>query len=310
MKLTQPAGLGSSWNSGASTATVSWNAVVGATGYTVSVSPAPPSGPSSIVVASPATSTSFPVSAGQKYTVTVVATAGFTSPSASAPQVLTMTAPTGLTRMAQWGYEVSFNWAAGIGNSSYRVDMGPFSGVISPVTGFLKVNSAYNGATLAASVTPFSSSGVLGPASGAISVQIPSRSWTSPREFAHSPSGDTAASSSLVSSNGQYVATLQHDGNFVVYDTTTRAPRQHTHTFSGAGGRGVATTLAFQSDGNLVAYGGAGVLAYTHTEGIPVPATLTLEDDGNLILRDAYGTVRWALVGGPDTGVGNSFMYY
>lgn len=56
----------------------------------------------------------------------------------------------------------------------------------------------------------------------------------------------------LTSSNGKYIAKVQQDGNFVVYDSTNNIPIWATFKYSDSGK--TDNRVVMQSDGNLVAY--------------------------------------------------------
>lgn len=95
-----------------------------------------------------------------------------------------------------------------------------------------------------------------------------------------------SAGQSLTSANGRYSATLQGDGNFVVYDGTS--PTWSTRTDGRAG-----TTATMQNDGNFVLYqNGTVVLFATGTNG-RAGAALTLQNDGALQVV-FQGSVAWS----------------
>src|SRR5690349_15684670 len=103
----------------------------------------------------------------------------------------------------------------------------------------------------------------------------------------------------LVSPNGQFVLTMQSDGNLVEYAAGNR-PVWATGT------NRAGSITRMQSDGNVVvvAPGNAAVWA-TGTNGNP-NATLEVQDDGNVVVYAAGHVARWATgahpVGGGSTG--------
>ena len=110
------------------------------------------------------------------------------------------------------------------------------------------------------------------------------------------------------SPNGRFRATMQTDGNFVIYDHGSAI------WATGTQGKGrLPYRLAVQPDGNLVIYGssandvslpGYGVCKAnsaciatwaTGTQGRgSAPYTLKMQDDGNLVLYDSTSRVVWA----------------
>lgn len=90
---------------------------------------------------------------------------------------------------------------------------------------------------------------------------------------------------SLVSRNGQFVATMQSDDNFVLYGPGNR-PLFSTGTSGTEGAR-----LVMQSDGNLVLYGRTGPRWQTASSGSG--GYLQLQDDGNLVVLVNGGKLGW-----------------
>ncbi|SDJ04586.1 D-mannose binding lectin [Frankineae bacterium MT45] len=88
-----------------------------------------------------------------------------------------------------------------------------------------------------------------------------------------------ATGGSIVSPNGAYRATIQTDGNFVVYQGSKALWSTRT-TGSGA-------TLAMQTDGNLVIYRAGKALWASHTTG--TASSVDMQNDGNLVI---YGSGR------------------
>ncbi|WP_172892246.1 hypothetical protein [Jatrophihabitans sp. GAS493] len=85
------------------------------------------------------------------------------------------------------------------------------------------------------------------------------------------------------SPNGAYTATMQTDGNFVVYAGTKALWSTHT--------KATNASLSMQTDGNLVIYNAGKALWSTHTTG--TSATLTIQNDGNLVIYVA-GKALWS----------------
>ncbi len=98
--------------------------------------------------------------------------------------------------------------------------------------------------------------------------------------------GETlAAGGYLRSPNGRYTASMQGDGNFVLY--TPSGARWSTRT----GGQNGAA-IAMQTDGNLVMYKNGSPIWNTGTAGYG-GATLSMQDDGNLVMY-RNGAPLWA----------------
>lgn len=90
--------------------------------------------------------------------------------------------------------------------------------------------------------------------------------------------GTLAAGQTLTSSNGQYRAAMQTDGNFVVYGP--KGPLWWTGTNKGA-----SSLVAMQTDGNLVVYsGGAASRPLWATYSAGSDARLVIQNDGNLVI--------------------------
>jgi len=90
---------------------------------------------------------------------------------------------------------------------------------------------------------------------------------------------------SQYSSDGRFRATLQTDGNFVLYYGSSALWAANT---SGSG----ATQTIFQTDGNLVVYNGTTVKWKSNTDGHP-SATLTIQTDGNMVIYNGSSAI-WA----------------
>jgi 1-phosphatidylinositol phosphodiesterase len=113
-----------------------------------------------------------------------------------------------------------------------------------------------------------------------------------------SPSGSLATNQKLVSSNGLYRATMQGDGNFVIYDQSSHAiwatnTNGHEHA---------PYTLDMQGDGNVVLYSDgcsssspchATWASNTNGKGVG-PYYLIMQNDGNLVVYDSTGAATWA----------------
>jgi hypothetical protein len=94
----------------------------------------------------------------------------------------------------------------------------------------------------------------------------------------------------LVSPNGKFLAVMQPDGNFVVYNRETKAALWS----SGTGGKAAGGSLAVQKDGNLAVYAPGGAAQWssdTANIGAHHDTKLTLGDDGNLVQTDPRGNV-------------------
>jgi hypothetical protein len=119
--------------------------------------------------------------------------------------------------------------------------------------------------------------------------------------------GDIGVGQGLVSANGGYVAKMQSDGNFVIYNTATGAAtwstqtqkQDHTGWFFGAGSWSdpPGARFAVQSDGNVVIYSAEGKVRWSpnsYNSGANRAFKLTMQDDGNLVLYDSQkGASNW-----------------
>jgi hypothetical protein len=92
-----------------------------------------------------------------------------------------------------------------------------------------------------------------------------------------------AVGQKIVSPSSYYVATMQADGNFVIYGPAGAVYATHT---SGASPR-----LMMQTDGNLVLRTSAGARFNTGTQGTASYASL--QDDGNFVVRGS-GRALWS----------------
>ena len=110
--------------------------------------------------------------------------------------------------------------------------------------------------------------------------------------------GTLTAAQILTSPSGRFVAVMQADGNFVVYNQGAPVWASNTN------GQGSAPfNLIMQSDGNLVVYAVtqtceadtaciANWFGNSKGKGTP-PYMLTMQDDGNLIVYDSTNTAIW-----------------
>ena len=97
------------------------------------------------------------------------------------------------------------------------------------------------------------------------------------------------AMNELDSSNGLYAATMQGDGNFVLYDQGG-APLWNT----GTSGQGTGPfRLDMQSDGNLVLYDKNGQYTWASNTAGSGGLTLVMQDDGNLVIYSPSGQAVW-----------------
>ena len=112
-----------------------------------------------------------------------------------------------------------------------------------------------------------------------------------------SPGGALATNQQLVSSNGQYRAVMQGDGNFVIYDGSNR-PIWASNTNGKQPGPYV---LKMQGDGNVVLGANcnavpncAATWASNSNRRGSGPYYLIMQNDGNLVAYDSTGAAIWA----------------
>ena len=117
---------------------------------------------------------------------------------------------------------------------------------------------------------------------------------------------------SLVSANGKFMATMQSDGNFAVYDITVKDKKllwdaktneQRHSGFLGIGGHTTpaADRIAIQSDGNLAAHSPGQTQWTSNSANTSVNRSfkLTMQDDGSLAIKDSQGGADlWSSSGG------------
>lgn len=95
----------------------------------------------------------------------------------------------------------------------------------------------------------------------------------------------------LASSNGRFIAKMQDDGNFVVYNTDTMLWQTGTD-YSGSGDR----RLALQNDGNIVIYDSTNTALWNMWGEISSHLQayrLIMQDDGNLVAYSANNSPVW-----------------
>jgi hypothetical protein len=93
---------------------------------------------------------------------------------------------------------------------------------------------------------------------------------------------------SLTSPGGAFIATLQGDGNFVVYRVGNNTALWASNT-SGKGG----TKLIMQGDGNLVLYTASGAAVWATNTAGKGQSFCRMQDDGNLVAY-VQGAHTWA----------------
>ena len=104
-------------------------------------------------------------------------------------------------------------------------------------------------------------------------------------------------SQSIQSVQNQFFATIQSDGNFVVYLTSTFQPRNalwSSKTHSSNFQRPFRLTM--QHDGNLVIYDqhNRAVWASNTCHKGTCPHRLVMQSDGNLVIYDANSVATWS----------------
>jgi hypothetical protein len=101
----------------------------------------------------------------------------------------------------------------------------------------------------------------------------------------------------LISKNGKYYATIQDDGNFVLYSTKKRNGNDFAIWSSRTMNKGVAPRrLIMQTDGNLVLYDKNGSVVWNSRTSLKGsgPFTLIMQDDGNLVIYEENGNYTWS----------------
>jgi hypothetical protein len=274
-------------------ATFSWTAVEGATSYETS--------PAGTLTGTSATVTGAP-GATVSLRVRAVNEAGASPWSGAVQAVLPPAAPTGLQVTNIRGKVASLSWNAAAGATGYTL-----TGASGATISGTKATAVFTiGSTTAVTVSATGAGGTTPGASA--SVEMPTDRLELGQQLTNaSTSGvaniDNRRGTSIVSTNGRYVAYLQAAGNFVLYDLNTNAAVAYTHNTT------IGTTrLAMQTDGNLVLYQGSTALKNTATTGRGA-ARVIVQDDGNLVVYSAAGSPLWARsYGSGNTGAGSTFF--
>lgn len=105
----------------------------------------------------------------------------------------------------------------------------------------------------------------------------------------------------LASPNGQFIAKMQSDGNFVVYNTDIALRQTHTNNI-GVGYK----RLKLQTDGNLVIYDSANTphwSMWAQVGSITPAVRLTMQNDGNLVAYSSSNNAIWH-IGTHSSGTG------
>ena len=102
------------------------------------------------------------------------------------------------------------------------------------------------------------------------------------------PGQSIAQNQVLLSTNMQYLATLQSDGNFVVY----KVQGMQALWATGTNGQIISNAI-MQTDGNFVLYNGAGAPIWASNTSGSAYSYLIMQDDGNLVVY-TEGSPTWA----------------
>ncbi|NJM33522.1 MAG: hypothetical protein HC850_01165 [Rhodomicrobium sp.] len=109
---------------------------------------------------------------------------------------------------------------------------------------------------------------------------------------------DLVANQAIRSANGRYLALMQGDGNFVVYDQA----ENRALWASGTDGKAQGGRVVMQADGNVAVYDGAGQARWdagSWGEGVNRSFSMVMQDDGNLVVYDSQGgEATWSSMGG------------
>ncbi|NJM35806.1 MAG: hypothetical protein HC850_15160, partial [Rhodomicrobium sp.] len=109
--------------------------------------------------------------------------------------------------------------------------------------------------------------------------------------------GELSANQAIQSGDGRYLAVMQADGNFVVYDYGIGHSIWATNTAGASGAR-----LSMQSDGHVVVYDAANGAAWasgSDGSGVNRAFNLVMQSDGNLVAYDSQGGQPiWSSQGG------------
>ncbi len=108
-----------------------------------------------------------------------------------------------------------------------------------------------------------------------------------------SPGQTLNSGDSIVSSNNQYTAIMQSDGNFVVYDALNK-PLWSTMTAGNLGAKAV-----MQTDGNFVIYNSSNKSLWSSTTNGYSGAVTVMQDDGNFVIYNVNNRPIWSRTTGP-----------
>ncbi|MEH2374771.1 hypothetical protein [Nostoc sp.] len=92
----------------------------------------------------------------------------------------------------------------------------------------------------------------------------------------------------LISPNQQYIAELQSDGNFVLYDSSNNV-LWASNTFDTE-----VNNIIMQYDCNLVIYDSNAIPTWATFTATASSCSLQLQDDGNLVIYKGDNTAVWA----------------
>ena len=116
-----------------------------------------------------------------------------------------------------------------------------------------------------------------------------------------SAGGTLGVDQALFSPSGTYFAVLQPDGNFVEYRVADGADYQFNggsvvQWYTGTEGE-PSTSLAMQTDGNLVLYA-SGTPLWSSSTALSANDRLAMQDDGNLVVYNSATVPLWSSDGG------------
>lgn len=100
------------------------------------------------------------------------------------------------------------------------------------------------------------------------------------------PGAQLLPGEAALSADGRFLLVLQHDGNLILYDGGM-TPLWASQTAGSA-----ATNATMQSDGNFVVYRGTTALFATGTQGNP-GARLVVQNDGNVVVYSSADQPLW-----------------
>jgi hypothetical protein len=211
----------------------------------------------------------------------------------------------GVTLSRLLGLNATVAWTAFSGASQYTVTGATTTATVTSASATVAMPS---GATSTLTVTATASDGVV-VARGTLSVASPSSVLPAGQSLTRGTTSGTAmdnrAGTAIVSPDGVFVLYLQPDGNLVLYTLANGTPVAVASTATWGSDGYVAT---MQTDGNFVLYGSSsGALRHTQTNGSGADR-VALQTDGNLVVY-AGATPRWALSWWTsNTGAGANFM--